>query len=150
LFDDALIKSLTVSDTADQISANWTALQTEYAITGRTSKLLDLVFTDSDHLTLSASQVVKTLGSATFAELLADKVDSTNSVVVRDTAANIQTYWNDLAALHGNVTASGQLISSIELIDTNKVQLTAAQQLDDGGDLVEVLEGRGYSVETIA
>jgi hypothetical protein len=94
--------------------------------------------------------VVKTLGSATFAELLADKVDSTNSVVVRDTAANIQTYWNDLAALHGTVTASGQLISSIELIDTNKVQLTAAQQLDDGGDLVEVLEGRGYSVETIA
>ena len=150
LFDDALIKSLTVSDTADQISANWTALQTEYAITGRTSKLLDLVFTDSDHLTLSASQVVKTLGSATFAELLADKVDSTNSVVVRDTAANIQTYWNDLAALHGNVTASGQLISSIELVDTNKVQLTAAQQLDEGGDLVEVLEGRGYSVETIA
>lgn len=156
LFDDALIKSLTVSDTADQISANWTALQTEYAITGRTSKLLDLVFTDSDHLTtdsdhltLSASQVVKTLGSATFAELLADKVDSTNSVVVRDTAANIQTYWNDLADLHGNVTANGQLISSIELIDTNKVQLTAAQQLDEGGDLVEVLEGRGYSVETI-
>ena len=138
-----------MSDTADQISANWTALQTEYAITGRTSKLLDLVFTDSDHLTLSASQVVKTLGSATFAELLADKVDSTNSVVVRDTAANIQTYWNDLADLHGNVTANGQLISSIELIDTNKVQLTAAQQLDEGGDLVEVLEGRGYSVETI-
>ena len=93
--------------------------------------------------------MVKTLGSATFAELLADKVDSTNSVVVRDTAANIQTYWNDLADLHGNVTANGQLISSIELIDTNKVQLTAAQQLDEGGDLVEVLEGRGYSVETI-
>jgi hypothetical protein len=38
----------------------------------------------------------------------------------------------------------------IELTDTTNVKLTAAQQEDDGGALVQMLLYKNYSVETIA
>ena len=160
VFSDALVKSVTVKDTADQIAANWDALQIEFTTTDRVgysaTKLSDLVFTDNDALTLSAAQVVKThLTDSTgpvYQELL-DKVGPTNGVVVRDTAANIKAYWDDLAALYANGAGSlGPLISKIELTSDNpKVELTLAQQDSlDGGALIEILEGKENSVETIS
>jgi hypothetical protein len=151
VFEDDLVKSVTVKDTAAAISANWNALQTELIISSRTTKLQDLEFTDTNALTLTAAQVVKTSGSPpTYVDLL-DKLTPTNKVIVRDTAANIQSKWNDLAALYGTGSGSlGTLIQMIELTDTTKVELTAAQQEDDGGALVQMLLYKNYSVETIA
>jgi len=151
MFADSLIKSIVVKDTASEISANWNALQTEYTISGRTTKLQDLDFTDANDLTLSAAQVVKTSGaSPVYADLL-DKVTPTNKVTVKDTAANIESKWNDLATLYGSGSGVlGNLISGIELTDTNLVNLTAAQQTDDGGALVQMLQFKGYSVQTIS
>jgi hypothetical protein len=150
VFEDNLVKSVTVKDTAAAISANWDALQTELIISGRTTKLQDLEFTDTNALTLTAAQVVKTSGSPpTYVDLL-DKLTPTNKVIVTDTAANIQSKWNDLAALYGTGSGSlGTLIEMIELTDTTKVQLTASQQEDDGGALVQMLLYKNYSVETI-
>jgi len=151
VFEDDLVKSVTVKDTAAAISANWDALQTELIISSRTTKLQDLEFTDTNALTLTAAQVVKTSGSPpTYVDLL-DKLTPTNKVIVKDTAANIQSKWNDLAALYGTGSGSlGTLIQMIELTDTTKVELTAAQQEDDGGALVQMLLYKNYSVETIA
>ena len=150
LFNDALIKSVVIKDTASEISANWDALQTEFTIAGRSTKLQDLDFTDANDLTLSASQVVKTTGTTpVYADLL-DKVTPTNKVTVKDTAAHIQTYWNELSTLYGSGNGSlGNLINAIELTDTSPVKLTANQQIDDGGALVQMLQFKGYSVETI-
>jgi hypothetical protein len=159
VFSDALVKSVTVKDTADQISANWDALQIEFTTTNRAgysaTKLANLVFIDNNELTLSAAQVVKTHGTGgsgpVYQELL-DKVGPTNGVVVRDTAANVKAYWDDLAALYGNGEGNlGQIISRIELTSANpKVELTLAQQADDGDALIQILEGKEFSVETIS
>jgi hypothetical protein len=151
MFEDSLIKSIVIKDTASEISANWNALQTEYTISVRTTKLQDLDFTDANDLTLSAAQVVKTSGaSPVYADLL-DKVTPTNKVTVKDTAANIESKWNDLATLYGSGSGVlGNLINGIELTDTNLVNLTAAQQTDDGGALVQMLQFKGYSVQTIS
>ena len=151
VFEDDLVKSVTVKDTAAAISANWDALQTELIISSRTTKLQDLEFTDTNALTLTAAQVVKTSGTPpTYVDLL-DKLTPTNKVIVRDTAANIQSKWNDLAALYGTGSGSlGTLIQMIELTDTTNVKLTASQQEDDGGALVQMLLYKNYSVETIA
>jgi len=160
VFSDALVKSVTVKDTADQISANWDALQIEFTTTNRAgysaTKLANLVFIDNNELTLSAAQVVKTHGTGgsgpVYQELL-DKVGPTNGVVVRDTAANVKAYWDDLAALYGNGEGSlGQIISRIELTSANpKVELTLDQQDSvDGDALIQILEGKEFSVETIS
>ena len=160
VFLDLLVKSVTVKDTADQIAANWDALQIEFTTTNRAgysaTKLANLVFTDNDDLTLSAAQVVKThLTDSTgpvYQELL-DKVGPTNGVVVRDTAANIKAYWDDLAALYANGTGSlGQIISKIVLTSDNpKVELTLAQQNSVyGAALIQILEGKELSVQTIS
>jgi hypothetical protein len=149
VFDSQFVKSVIVKDSSSAISANWDALQSE--LISPTTKLQDLEFTDSNALTLTAAQVVKTSGSPpTYVDLL-DKLTPTNKVIVRDTAANIQSKWNDLAALYGTGSGSlGTLIQMIELTDTTKVALTAAQQEDDGGALVQMLLYKNYSVETIA
>ena len=149
LFTNSTIKSLAINDSASEISANWDALQTQYI--NVPTKLLDLNFTDANDLTLSAAQVVKTSGaSPVYADLL-DKVTPTNKVTVKDTAANIESKWNDLATLYGSGSGVlGNLISGIELTDTNLVNLTAAQQTDDGGALVQMLQFKGYSVQTIS
>ena len=149
LFGDVLVKSVTVKDSSSEIAANWDALQTE--LIRPATKLQDLEFTDSNALFLTAAQVVKTSGTPpTYVDLL-DKLTPTNKVIVRDTAANIQSKWNDLAALYGTGSGSlGTLIQMIELTDTTKVELTAAQQEDDGGALVQMLLYKNYSVETIA
>ena len=159
VFSDALVKSVTVKDTADQISANWDALQIEFTTTNRAgysaTKLANLVFVDNNELTLSAAQVVKTHGPGSsgpvYQELL-DKVGPTNGVVVRDTAANVKAYWDDLSALYGSGEGSlGQIISRIELTSANpKVELTLAQQENDGDALIQILEGKENSVETIS
>ena len=159
VFSDALVKSVTVKDTADQISANWDALQIEFTTTNRAgysaTKLANLVFVDNNELTLSAAQVVKTHGPGSsgpvYQELL-DKVGPTNGVVVRDTAANVKAYWDDLSALYGDGEGSlGQIISRIELTSANpKVELTLAQQENDGDALIQILEGKENSVETIS
>jgi len=151
IFEDDLVKSVIIKDTAAQISANWTALQNEFIISNRATKLQDLEFTDSNSLTLTAAQVVKSSGTPpTYADLL-DKLSPTNKVIVRDTAAEIQSSWDDLATLYGTGSGSlGSLIESIELTDTDTVQLTDAQQTDDGGALVQMLQFKGYSVDTIA
>jgi hypothetical protein len=151
VFDDTLVKSVIVRDTASEISANWNALQAELIISSRTTKLQDLEFTDANALTLTAAQVVKTSGSPPVYVDLLNKLTPTNKVIIRDTAANIQSKWNDLATLYGTGSGSlGGLIQSIELTDTNKVQLTAAQQENDGGALVQMLQFKEYSVETVA
>ena len=149
LFGDVLVKSVTVKDSSSEIAANWDALQTE--LISPATKLQDLEFTDSNALFLTAAQVVKTSGTPpTYVDLL-DKLTPTNKVIVRDTAANIQSKWNDLAALYGTGSGSlGTLIQMIELTDTTNVKLTAAQQEDDGGALVQMLLYKNYSVETIA
>ena len=160
VFSDALVKSVTVKDTADQISANWDALQIELTTTNRAgysvTKLANLVFVDNDALTLSAAQVVKTHGTGSSGPVyqdLLDKVGPTNGVVVRDTAANVKAYWDDLAALYANGEGSlGQIISKIELTSDNpKVELTLDQQDSiDGDALIQILEGKELSVQTIS
>jgi hypothetical protein len=149
VFDEQFVKSVTVKDSSSEIAANWDALQTE--LIRPATKLQDLEFTDSNTLFLTAAQVVKTSGTPpTYVDLL-DKLTPTNKVIVRDTAANIQSKWNDLAALYGTGSGSlGTLIQMIELTDTTNVKLTAAQQEDDGGALVQMLLYKNYSVETIA
>ena len=166
IFADTLVKSVVVKDTADEISANWNALQTEFTTsnrpgpTGRPSftatKLADLVFIDNNPLTLSAAQVVKTHatnnnGIAVYTDLL-DIVTPTNGVVIKDTATNLQAYWDDLSELYGNGEGRlGQMISRIELVSSDpKIQLTLAQQEGNGDALIQILEGKEYSVETIS
>ena len=159
IFSDTKVKSVTVKDTASEISANWDALQTEFTTTNRAgftaTKLADLVFIDNNPLTLSAAQVIKTAGTGgsapVFKELLT-KVTHTNGVVVKDTAANLQANWDDLSLLYADGTGSlGQIISKVELTSANpKIQLTLAQQRDDGGALIQILEGKAFSVETIS
>ena len=166
IFADTLVKSVVVKDTADEISANWNALQTEFTTTDRpgptgrpsftATKLADLVFIDNNPLTLSAAQVVKTHatnnnGIAVYTDLL-DIVTPTNGVVIKDTATNLQAYWDDLSELYGNGEGRlGQMISRIELISSDpKIQLTLEQQVDNGDALIQILEGKEYSVETIS
>lgn len=158
IFSDTKVKSVTVKDTASEISANWDALQTEFT-TIRTdfsaTKLADLEFIDNYPLSLTAAQVIKTAGtggSAPVYKELLSKVTHTNGVVVKDTAANLQANWDDLSILYGNGTGSlGQIISKVELTSANpKIQLTFAQQQDNGGALIQILEGKGFSVETIS
>ena len=159
IFSDTKVKSVTVKDTASEISANWDALQTEFTTINRAgftaTKLADLEFIDNNPLTLSAAQVIKTAGtggSAPVYKELLSKVTHTNGVVVKDTAANLQANWDDLSILYGNGTGSlGQIISKVELTSANpKIQLTLAQQQDNGGELIQILEGKGFSVETIS
>ena len=159
IFSDTKVKSVTVKDTASEISANWDALQTEFTTTNRTgftaTKLADLEFIDNNPLTLSAAQVIKTAGtggSAPVYKELLTKVTHTNGVVVKDTAANLQANWDDLSLLYADGTGSlGQIISKVELTAANpKIQLTIAQQQDNGGALIQILEGKEFSVETIS
>ena len=88
---------------------------------------------------------------AVFTDLL-DIVTPTNGVVIKDTATNLQAYWDDLSELYGNGVGSlGQMISRIELISSDpKIQLTLEQQVDNGDALIQILEGKEYSVETIS
>ena len=76
----------------------------------------------------------------------------TNGVVVKDTAANLQANWDDLSLLYGNGQGSlGQIISKLELTSaTPKIQLTLTQQGGDGAALIQILEGKEFSVETIS
>ena len=164
IFADTLVKSVVVKDTADEISANWDALQTELTTTNRpgapgklpftATKLAGLVFIDNNPLTLSAAQVVKTHAtnnsSAVYTDLL-DIVTPTNGVVIKDTATNLQAYWDDLSGLYENGLGSlGQMISRIELVSTDpKIKLTLEQQQGNGDALIQILEGKEYSVETL-
>ena len=159
IFADTLVKSVTVKDTAAEISANWDALQTEFTTINRTgfsaTKLADLEFINNNPLFLSAAQVVKTAGNGSSAPVykeLLSKVTHTNGVVVKDTAANLQANWDDLSLLYGNGQGSlGQIISKLELTSaTPKIQLTLTQQGGDGAALIQILEGKEFSVETIS
>jgi hypothetical protein len=72
--------------------------------------------------------------------------------VVKDTAANLQANWDDLSLLYADGKGSlGEIISKLELTSANpKIQLTLAQQQDNGGALIQILEGKAFSVETIS
>ena len=159
IFTDTLVKTVTVKDTAAEISANWNALQTEFTTIDRpgfsATKLADLEFIDNNPLSLSAAQVIKTAGtggSAPVYKELLTKVTHTNGVVVKDTAANLQANWDDLSLLYANGQGSlGQIISKLELTSANlKIQLTIPQQGGDGAALIQILEGKEFSVETIS
>ena len=159
IFSDTKVKSVTVKDTASEISANWDALQTEFTTINRpgftATKLADLEFIDNNPLTLSAAQVIKTAGtggSAPVYKELLSKVTHTNGVVVKDTAANLQANWDDLSLLYADGKGSlGEIISKLELTSANpKIKLTLAQQQDNGGALIQILEGKAFSVETIS
>jgi hypothetical protein len=64
---------------------------------------------------------------------LIDKVSLDKTLIVKDSAANISTNWDDLVLLFAS--GSGRL-NGLELIGEAKVELTLAQQTDEPNTLL--------------
>ena len=122
---DTLVHSVVVVDSADQISANWTALESVYQ---SGSKLADLFISDQLPLKLSLSEAIKGLGTnPTASSLLVDKVNSTNPLIIKDTAANIQAAWSDLSDLYANGNGALGQLTGIEFTEGYRISLSASQ-----------------------
>jgi hypothetical protein len=152
IFLDSLVKSVVVKDNASAIAANWTALNQEYE--NANSKLSGLVFTIPNDgprtLELTAAQVIKvnTPESVSLQTLLG-QVTSTNPVVIRDSSANIATYFDSLSILYGSGSGDlGQRLSAIDLTDDFGVNITNSQLTSDSRALIiSKLEGNYDSIK---
>ena len=144
------VKSVVVKDAPSAIAANWTLLNAEYEKIN--SKLSSLIFTIPNHgprtLELTAAQVIKVKDEATLQKLF-EQVTSTNPVVIRDTSANIATYWDALTIVYGSGTGSlGNKLSAIDPTDDFGVNITDSQLTPDSRKLIlDKLDGNYYSIK---
>ena len=122
---DSLVKSISIDDATVNIEFNWSTLETFYGTGAGTVALDNLTFKDSDSLKLTAAKLIDSN--------LIDKVSLDKTLIVKDSAANISTNWDDLVLLFAS--GSGRL-NGLELIGEAKVELTLAQQTDEPNTLL--------------
>ena len=152
IFIDPLVKSIVVKDNASAIAANWAALNQEYENVN--SKLSSLIFTIPNDgprtLMLSAAQVIKVNNPDNVSlQTLFEQVTSTNPVVIRDSSANIATYFDALSILYGSGSGLlGDRLSAIDLTDDFGVNISNSQLTSDSRALIiSKLEGNYDSIK---
>ena len=116
---------MVVIDTADQIAANWTNLETTF--NASPSKMVDMEFSDFLPLKLSVSQAIKNAGNNPSPSSLLVKVDGSNALIIKDTVSNIQAAWDDLSALYENSSGALGQLTGIELTDSDRIYRSASQ-----------------------
>ena len=123
---DALVNSVVVIDTADQIAANWTNLETTF--NASPSKMVDMEFSDFLPLKLSVSEAIKNAGNNPSPSSLLVKVDdTTNALIIKDTVSNIQAAWDNLSALYANSSGALGQLTGIELTDSERIYRSQSQ-----------------------
>ena len=111
----------------------WWTLQTKYLQIGQplnryTNLAPNWLISDQLPLKLSLSEAIKGLGTnPTASSLLVDKVNSTNPLIIKDTAANIQAAWSDLSDLYANGNGALGQLTGIEFTEGYRISLSASQ-----------------------
>ena len=143
---DAKVNSVVVIDTADQIAANWTNLETTF--NASPSKMVDMEFSDFLPLKLSVSQAIKNAGNNPSPSSLLDKVDVTNALIIKDTVSNIQAAWDDLSALYGNSSGALGQLTGIELTDSDRIYRSASQVASTNDQALKLIFPTGSVIVT--